>query len=91
MPLLWCKIELGVNKEAFPSIKGLWLSILDQENPDRILFCSISGVQEIRPRSRNDEIGGYIQRVSTGSSSRRLLIVIRSGGLAISGSDRQIV
>ena len=52
MPLLWCKIELGVNKEAFPSIKGLWLSILDQENPDRILFCSISGVQEIRPRSK---------------------------------------
>lgn len=88
MPLLWCKIELGVGKEESPPFKGLWLSILVQEKPDRILFCSISVIQGIRTRSRNDEIRGYIQRVSTGSSSRRLLIVIRSGGLAISESER---
>lgn len=83
MPLLWRETELGVGKEASPSINGLWLSILDQEKPDRILFCSISRIQAIRPRSRESWMRGYVQSVSTGSSSRRLLIVIRSGGLAI--------
>lgn len=34
---------------------------------------------------------GYVQSVSTGSSSRRLLIVIRSGGLAILGWDERVV
>lgn len=91
MPLLWRKIELGVGKDESTSIKGLWLSILDQEKLDRILFCSISRIQAIRPRPRENGIRGFVQSLSTGSSSRRLLIAIRSGGLVISGYDGQIV